>query len=43
MCSFICALWQRYIEGGMAEEEELYVDVKPVVMVGRDKVNKAQR
>lgn len=35
---------QRYVGGGVAEEEkELYVDVKPVVMVGCDKVTKAQR
>ena len=41
LCVLVMA--QRYVEGGVAEEEELYVDVKPVVMVGCDKVTKAQR
>lgn len=35
--------FQRYAEGVGSEEVELYVDVKPVVMVGLDKVSRAQR
>lgn len=34
---------KRYVGGGVAEGEELYVDVKPVVMVGWDKTTEAQR
>ena len=43
--NFVDVVWfQRYGgSGGGGEEREMYVDVKPVELVGTDKITKKQR